>query len=154
MLLARVCPFFWAGLLVRQNLLGLAAVLLVRTLTLFPLFLPPSLLVCPVLSATLLLSASTTVIGVEHADMMFTTVYDFKGTGAPGHGKYFRRPSVSAVQQSCHTVVLGLRTRMVLRKRYPTDSGGGLLIYVAWGYHACGGKPVLKPEEFPEFWCP
>eukprot|EP00752_Nemacystus_decipiens_P009999 g8915.t1 len=34
------------------------------------------------------------VIGVEHPDMMFTTVYDFKGTGAPGHGKYFLRPSV------------------------------------------------------------
>lgn len=34
------------------------------------------------------------VIGVDHADMMFTTVYDFKGTGAPGHGKYFNRPSV------------------------------------------------------------
>ncbi|CAM9119621.1 unnamed protein product, partial [Ectocarpus fasciculatus] len=33
------------------------------------------------------------VIGVDHADMMFTTVYDFKGTGAPGHGKYFNRPS-------------------------------------------------------------
>ena len=86
--------------------------------------------------------------------MMFTTVYDFKGTGAPGHGKYFRRPSVSAVQQSCHTVVLGLRMRMVLRKRNPTDSGGGLLIYVAWGHHACGEKPVLKPEGFPGFWCP
>ncbi|CAN0493613.1 unnamed protein product [Ectocarpus sp. 8 AP-2014] len=28
--------------------------------------------------------------------MMFTTVYDFKGTGAPGHGKYFNRPSSPA----------------------------------------------------------
>ncbi|CAM9227153.1 unnamed protein product, partial [Ectocarpus sp. 12 AP-2014] len=36
------------------------------------------------------------VIGVDHADMMFTTVYDFKGTGAPGHGKYFNRPSSPA----------------------------------------------------------
>lgn len=35
------------------------------------------------------------VIGVDHSDMLFTTVYDFKGTGAPGHGKYFLRPSVS-----------------------------------------------------------
>lgn len=46
---------------------------------------------------TLFLSLSfftSTVIGVDYADMLFTTVYDFKGTGAPGHGKYFLRPSV------------------------------------------------------------
>lgn len=38
------------------------------------------------------------VIGVNYSDMLFTTVYDFKGTGAPGHGKYFLRPSVSPPQ--------------------------------------------------------
>lgn len=34
------------------------------------------------------------VIGNENSDMLFTTVYDFKGTGSPGQGKYFLRPSV------------------------------------------------------------
>lgn len=34
------------------------------------------------------------VIGNNHSDMLFTTVYDFKGTGAPGTDKYFLRPSV------------------------------------------------------------
>ncbi|CAM9096280.1 unnamed protein product, partial [Hapterophycus canaliculatus] len=33
------------------------------------------------------------VIGNDHSDMLFTTVYDFKGTGAPGQDKYFLRPS-------------------------------------------------------------
>lgn len=35
------------------------------------------------------------VIGNEYEDMLFTTVYDFKGTGSPGTDKYFRRPTVS-----------------------------------------------------------
>lgn len=35
------------------------------------------------------------VIGSEYEDMLFTTVYDFKGTGSPGTNKYFRRPTVS-----------------------------------------------------------
>lgn len=34
------------------------------------------------------------VIGIDYSDMLFTTVYDDKGTGAPGHNKYFLRPSV------------------------------------------------------------
>lgn len=34
------------------------------------------------------------VIGGDYSDMLLTTVYDFKGTGAPGHDKYFLRPSV------------------------------------------------------------
>lgn len=37
------------------------------------------------------------VIGNENSDMLFTTVYDFKGTGSPGFNKYFLRPSVSTV---------------------------------------------------------
>lgn len=37
------------------------------------------------------------VIGNAHADMLFTTVYDFKGTGSPGTDKYFLRPSVRMV---------------------------------------------------------
>ncbi|CAM9758145.1 unnamed protein product [Pylaiella littoralis] len=36
------------------------------------------------------------VIGSEYSDMLFTTVYDFKGTGACGQSKYFLRPSMSA----------------------------------------------------------
>lgn len=35
------------------------------------------------------------VIGNAYEDMLFTTVYDFKGTGSPGTNKYFRRPTVS-----------------------------------------------------------
>ncbi|CAM9230570.1 unnamed protein product, partial [Discosporangium mesarthrocarpum] len=33
------------------------------------------------------------VIGHEYSDMLFTTVYDFKGTGGPGYNKYFLRPN-------------------------------------------------------------
>lgn len=49
------------------------------------------------------------VIGVGYSDMLLTTVYDFKGTGAPGHDKYFLRPSVrkrSYVVNAYGTVVL------------------------------------------------
>lgn len=35
------------------------------------------------------------IIGNEYSDMLFTTVYDFKGAGSPGTMKYFQRPSVS-----------------------------------------------------------
>lgn len=62
--------------------------------------LPPAVRIC---LSVLPLSRSrlATVIGVNHSDMMFTTVYDFKGTGAPGHGKYFLRPSVRYSSDVC-----------------------------------------------------
>lgn len=34
------------------------------------------------------------VIGNGYSDMLFTTVYDFKGAAGPGTDKYFERPSV------------------------------------------------------------
>lgn len=34
------------------------------------------------------------VIGNQYSDMLFTHVYDFKGSGSPGMAKYFERPSV------------------------------------------------------------
>lgn len=37
------------------------------------------------------------IIGSNYPDMLLTTVYDFKGTGAPGTDKYFARPSVSGI---------------------------------------------------------
>lgn len=35
------------------------------------------------------------IIGNQYSDMLFTTVYDFKGAASPGTAKYFERPSVS-----------------------------------------------------------
>ena len=35
------------------------------------------------------------VRGDTYSDMLFTRVYDFKGTGGPGPSRFFERPTVS-----------------------------------------------------------
>lgn len=63
------------------------------------------------------------IIGNPYSDMLFTHVYDFKGTGSPGQSKYFKRPLVSDVNtHNTHKLISPLNLDQPLRKsNRPTD---------------------------------